>query len=430
MKKSDKFIQQIKSYYKSLAINSYRFWLTIIGMTIGVVILFVGIIFLDSYTSGFYSGYKEFKDEIIYVCNENGIDEESVHYFHNNLENDTLTYYSPYFIKNEVESNIVLPYLMRGVSPNFVNNYLPENYAEITTIGHPAVNRRKWFRGKTWTSEEIESKQRRVVINYFGARCLFGDENPIDKYIQVNGRRYKVVGVIADSDSTDRQIVETNKQLGRAKDDEPVTYPYIEVYMPMTTFARDFNMQNKPTNLIIKLSDEKLKQSTVTNLQHYYRSEIEKGNVNISYRERIETDIEKSIAEFMPTLIAILVFVLVISGMMTMNTLFFNIKEKIPEIGIRKAMGASRSNILTQIVFEGVLYALLAFVLGALISAIGFIVAKLIFYFKSIITVDVTVDLLHAAIVSIVFVVESALVSLIPALYGSRMKVVDAVKFE
>ena len=165
-------------------------------------------------------------------------------------------------------------------------------------------------------------------------------------------------------------------------------------------------------------------------MQHYYRSEIEKGNVNISYRERIETDIEKSIAEFMPTLIAILVFVLVISGMMTMNTLFFNIKEKIPEIGIRKAMGASRSNILTQIVFEGVLYALLAFVLGALISAIGFIVAKLIFYFKSIITVDVTVDLLHAAIVSIVFVVESALVSLIPALYGSRMKVVDAVKFE
>jgi putative ABC transport system permease protein len=399
-------------------------------MTISVIVLFVGIIILDSYTNSYYSSYEEFEDDTIYVRNTNGIDDESMYYFNNNLENDLLTYYFPYYIKNEVVSNIVLPYIVRGVSSNFINNYLPENYVQYMTTEHPMVNSRTWFEGRTWTSDEINLKQRRIIINYFGAAYLFNNENPINKYIEINGYQYKIIGVIANSLSTNNRIIEINKQLANMSEESQITYPYIEIYMPMTTYIKDFTVLNRPTDLIIKLSDLNSKQTVITNLQNYYSHEIEKGDVHISYKEQIELDIKANIAELKPTIMTILIFVLAISGMMTMNTLFFNIKEKIPEIGIRKAMGATRINIITQIVLEGILYALFSFILGAFISAILIFIAKIIFYYKSIIIFSITLNLIHLGIISTIFILESGIVGIIPAIYGSHMKVVDAVRFE
>ncbi len=427
--KSYKFVQQIKSYYKSLSISSYRFWLTIIGMTISVIVLFVGITVLDSYTNSFYASYEEFKDDVIYVRDENGFDDENIYFFNNNLKSEQLTYYSPYYITQEVVSNRSVPYIIRGASSNFVNNYLPENNSTMIVNGHPMINQRTWFEGKTWTQDDINLKKRCIIINYFGASFLFGNENPINKYIEINGFQYKIIGVLANAASTNRQIVDINKQLNLDNEAE-INYPYIEIYMPLTTFINYFDTLDKPTDLILKLSDLDNKHSIITNLQHYYGNEIEEDTVNVTYREIIDSDIEDSVADIMPTILGVFIFVFVISGMITMNTLFFNIKEKIPEIGIRKAMGASRINILTQIVFEGVLYALFSFVLGLLIFVIFYIIGQIVFLFKSNVLFEITINFIHLAIISVIYILESAFVSIIPARYASHMKIVDAVRFE
>lgn len=418
------------SYYKSLSINSYRFWLTIIGMTVGMVVLSLGLLLLGAYTKNFYKTYEEFGEDLIYIRNDSGFDDNSMHYFNNMLPNDLLTYYMPYRFIQKNEGNVTVPIIIRGASSNLVKNYFPEDSPQgITVNGHQTVSDRNWFQGRVWTSDEIASKEKIAIINCYGAQLLFGNENPIGKYIEIDNFYYRIIGVLANSSSTEEQVIALNNTIEKM-DEQSIVFPAIELYLPIATFSYYYQYEGGPTNLCIRLSDTEKKQETISNLEFYYKDDIDTGKVTISYIELINDDINNSLSEIKPLILIIIIFILIISGMITINTMFFNIKEKIPEIGIRKAMGATNIDIISQIIFEGFLYALLAFLLGGLISIIGLICFKIFIIVSNITFIELSFNFLYFLLAGGIIIFEGTFISMFPAAYGAKMKVVDAVKFE
>jgi putative ABC transport system permease protein len=114
-----------------------------------------------------------------------------------------------------------------------------------------------------------------------------------------------------------------------------------------------------------------------------------------------------------------------------MNTMLFSIKERINEIGIRKAIGAFNNDILSQFIFEGFVYGLLSAIIGicvsiSIMSQVVILWGEEIFGRTTRIIISKEAVLLSLAAAILV----SVLASIIPAIYASRIKVSQALKFE
>ena len=113
-----------------------------------------------------------------------------------------------------------------------------------------------------------------------------------------------------------------------------------------------------------------------------------------------------------------------------MGIVFFSVKERIPEIGIKKSLGAGRADILFQFVFEMMLISVIVSFFAAFCAFMcckfleGFISEKLFILFT------VRVGLADFLSPILLGVLETMVSSLIPGIYASSIKVTEALKFE
>lgn len=430
---STKFFQKIKSYYKSLTINSYRFWLTIVGIAIGVIILIVGIICLDSYKNSYYDKFDSFKDDLIYINNRNTLDSETIKYFDANNKNSLITYYTS-SRNSQMDNDCPFRYDICGVSSNFLSNYVIDCNADYTD-DVPIVYEPEWFKGKEFTSEDYALKSNKVIINHFTAQVLFGDESPIDKYVNVNHIRLKIIGVVADSQNLKDKLVHYNKTLkskGKDFDQDELRslYPYMQMFMPITSYKKIMNPEITITQALMKVNNVDNKKQVLSNLNHYYSDYEGTYDIFITDRDMILKNIDKNIREVKIVLYAIVGFIMLISGFTMMNTLFYSIKEKIPEIGIRRAFGATGKDIMFQTMFEGLFYLVISFIFGLLISLIIIVIALILITEFTLISFSLKISVLNLVFIFLLMLLEGIIFSIFPAFYANNMKIVDAVKFE
>ena len=113
-----------------------------------------------------------------------------------------------------------------------------------------------------------------------------------------------------------------------------------------------------------------------------------------------------------------------------MNTMFFSVKERIGEIGIKKSFGASKFSIVMQFMLEGIIMALISCVLAIISGVIvgGFIanIIQDIMYISF--SVSYSMEIIYLPI--IIAGIYGVLFSFLPSYYGANIKVTDALRFE
>ena len=123
---------------------------------------------------------------------------------------------------------------------------------------------------------------------------------------------------------------------------------------------------------------------------------------------------------------------LIISGIAIANTMFFSVKERINEIGIRKSIGADDYDILIQFVFEGAVYGIFSGIIGVLMCMVFDPIIYLVLIKRAIWLPGVPLCFEYSVVclaVSIAVLI-STLASVIPAIYASRIKIAEAIRFE
>ncbi len=224
-----------------------------------------------------------------------------------------------------------------------------------TNENFPAVHNQNAASGQFIRKEDVSNKHRVAVIGKTVARELFGDISPLGQAIKISDSRYRVVGVMEPK----------GQSLGFDFDDV--------AYIPVTCALDMFNQEGL-TRISVKAANKSNLQPAISDV-----SRILKGRHNhkedftiVSQEDLLDTfnDIAKTMTY---VLLGIASISLLVGGIGIMNIMLVSVRERTREIGIRKAVGARRRDILVQFLVESVSVSMLGggigLALGALIAA-------------------------------------------------------------
>ncbi|MEX0967137.1 MAG: ABC transporter permease [Bacteroidia bacterium] len=269
--------------------------------------------------------------------------------------------------------------------------------------------------GRFLNHPDIEEKRKVAVIGTRVQQLLFDpDEEPIGDYIRINGVYFKVVGIFA------------TPQSGERADRENLT-----IYIPFSSFQNAFNYNNR-IGWFAFLSSEDVPAALTE----------QKVRQVLSGRHRIHPDDERAFGSWGPyeemskinglflgitTLIWIVGIGTLMAGVIGVsNIMLIIVKERTREIGVRRALGATPLNIVSEIIFEAVMLTALAGYLGLvagviLLEAIGNTIQGGMFYSPEV-NLGVTLQALA------ILIVAGAMAGIFPAFRAVSVQPVDALR--
>ena len=265
--------------------------------------------------------------------------------------------------------------------------------------------------GSFISASDMNKRSRVAVIGPTVAANLFGAENPVGQNIRINNQPFKVIGITASK----------GQSIGQDQDDV--------IYIPLTTAQERMLAITHIHSVNIQVSSpEKMDQvqAEIENLlrqRHHIRAGMEDD-----FTVRNMTSLMESFTETtnMITLLlgSIASISLLVGGIGIMNIMMVSVTERTREIGIRKALGATSSNVLMQFMIESMVIGIVGGVIGI---ASGILLSKAIGAFGGLTT---TVDILPV-LVSFSFAVGIGLFfGIYPARKAARLDPIDALRYE
>jgi len=209
--------------------------------------------------------------------------------------------------------------------------------------------------GRTLTPTDDEQGTHNIVIGYDIIDNLMPNGDPLGKELRVDGEVYTIVGV------GERQ----GKTLGQSQDN------FID--MPLTTYMHTHGAHDKSVDIYIKAGTTPGALESVSDEVRAVMRGIRHDRPGTEDTFSIETndtfvDLWKSLTTTFATVVVGIASVsLVVGGVVIMNIMLVSVTERTREIGIRKALGARRNDVLLQFLIES---ATMAFV-GGMIGVIG-----------------------------------------------------------
>jgi putative ABC transport system permease protein len=270
--------------------------------------------------------------------------------------------------------------------------------------------------GRNLTAEDLEVGRSVVVLGPALAEDLFPFTSPLEREIKVDGRKFTVVGVLEKKDSA----------FGGGFDNY--------ILMPISVFtrfygARDREGNPRSVNITVRARAPELLEDAIAETKAVLRSvrgvppggedDFELFTNDSQIRQFNQATAGVKAGAFVIGTIA-----LVVAGIGIMNIMLVSVTERTREIGIRKALGAKRKNILGQFLLEAIVLCNLGGAVGVLI---GFGLGNVVTFFT-----DFAAHVpLEWAVRGVVFCTAVGLVfGLWPAMKASRLPPVEALRYE
>lgn len=224
------------------------------------------------------------------------------------------------------------------------------------------------IKGRFFTAEEDRSSARVIVLGSEMAKDLFGDQDALGEKVRVNKEFFEVIGVMVERGSSGFSNYD-----GMA-------------FMPAQT-AQKIMLGLRYANFIrVKINDQSNLDQAVSDISLLLRDRhnIGTGEVN-DFSVRNTADAIKTLTSITDALkfflAAIAGISLLVGGIGVMNIMLASVNQRIREIGLRKAVGAKKGDIMVQFLAESIALTLFGGVVGIIIgSVISFLVALIARY--------------------------------------------------
>lgn len=248
---------------------------------------------------------------------------------------------------------------------------------------------KKLVEGRNLTSVDDKTKNRVVVISDYIAKKLFEDKNSyLGKNVKINGLNYQIVGVYKGATG---MMAMMDYSLSIPKN----TYEfYNESKFASTSITLSLEKGAQVSDVSEKVVDFLADNGSMKNLGQYTFVDIGGLMDGIS-----------NILDSITTFIALIGGIsLLIAGIGIMNMMFISVSERTKEIGIRRALGATKKNITIQFLLEGVIITVIGGILGYFFGLIfAMIIAMFLPFSISIETGPVLVSLFISLAIGIIF---------------------------
>ena len=227
-----------------------------------------------------------------------------------------------------------------------------------STPAYLTAHNYKIAEGAPFTAEDVNKHRRVAVIGQTVVEELFAGKSAVGQSMKVNGSSYEVVGVLASKGSN-----------GITNEDDVVMAPITTVQDSITgTGPIDSITVQATSESSLKAAEAEVTQ--IIEERHRIKDTAEPGFNVLNQGSLLETSSSTS-SVFTTLLGEVAAISLLVGGIGVMNIMLVSVTERTREIGIRKAIGARRSDILTQFLTEAVLVSLFGGVLGVAVGVLG-----------------------------------------------------------
>jgi putative ABC transport system permease protein len=252
-----------------------------------------------------------------------------------------------------------------------------------------------------------------TILGHDTAEKLFGTEDPIGKEVRVNGDVFTVIGVL-----------DKFKQLfggGSNPNDNKAVFP-------MSTFHK-IHPEIEDTIISIKYDDAKNK-SLVTEevrmlMRERRRVHVEKDDdFSIFGPDNILTLWAQITASLVVFMFAVSSVGLLVGGVGVMNIMLVSVTERTREIGVRKAIGATKRNVLVQFTFEATTLCAIGGVIGIILGIVITLVVRYGFTFPASVSTFWTITgFVVSCLIGLVF-------GIYPAWKAATLDPIEALRYE
>jgi putative ABC transport system permease protein len=266
-------------------------------------------------------------------------------------------------------------------------------------------------RGRLMSPTEVDTARPVTVIGWGTADRLFGTEiDPLEKIIQVEGVHFRVVGVSA----------KRGALLGQSQDEFAVI-PLGQFQMIFGS-RRQLSMTVKPKD--VSQIKEAIDEATVALRSARRLKPKQADNFGIFTSDTILDIYHSATNGIFAVLVGVVGLSLVVGGIVIMNIMLMVVTERTREIGLRKALGARRSDIMSQMLTESVVLSMFGGVIGTIFgAAIAITIAKFTPIPASVEWWSVMLGITITALVGLFF-------GIYPAMRAARLDPIEALRRE
>jgi len=301
-----------------------------------------------------------------------------------------------------------------------------------TTPEYVEVNDLKLAKGRFLTAEDDHNMENVAVLGSGVAEALFPFENPIDQSVRIGQHLYRVVGVCQPRMPTGGT---GGSQAAEVYDDD--------VYIPLqtnyvrfgeTVFIRTSGSRSGER---VRLSQITLTVSSIDKVRPVgdsIRRRLERDHLKKDFAVTVPLDkleqAENEKERFTKLLLLIAGISLLVGGIGIMNIMLATVTERTREIGIRRALGAKRRDIIMQFIIEAIVQTILGGAVGVIIGVVSIYIFPLLS--RWILNEKLPAQLRYDSIVlSMSFSVAVGVVfGLYPAWKASRLDPIEALRHE
>jgi len=253
---------------------------------------------------------------------------------------------------------------------------------------------------------DVDYRQKVTLVGTAIVNDIFNGENPVGKKMKINGQIFTVVGVLEQRANSQDQ-----------SDDDQVIIP--------VTVAQRLTRNAIIRNFALKITDGN-KSDAVMNYINDFLMKI--YNDSTAFRVFNSAQLLSTLNSVTSTLMIILggiaTISLIVGGIGIMNIMLVSVTERTREIGIRKAIGAKRRDILTQFLIEAIVVTGLGGIIGILI---GFLAIKVM---GSALKLPSVYSIPWAVIAFCISLAIGVIFGLFPASKASRLNPIEALRYE
>ncbi|WP_273131092.1 ABC transporter permease [Bacillus weihaiensis] len=394
-------VENIKMALSSVLAHKLRSLLTMLGIIIGVasVILVVAI---------GQGGEQLLKTSITGPGNTIEVYYEPSE---EELRSNPNAYLEAAFTQSDVESLSGIPNVERVVasSSEFYQTRYREDIVDTSVLGinqaYVEVNELVVQSGRDFLASDFIGGTRVGVISEQLKSELFEETSPLGEVIWINGQPIEIIGVL-------------EKPTGI------FAFGSMEVYLPWNTFRQSYG-KNEYNQITLQASNaDTMKEVGETATQLLNSSHNTEDSYNVFNMEEMAEGIGQ-ITSIMTLIIGSIAGIsLVVGGIGVMNIMLVSVTERTREIGIRKALGATKRQILTQFLIESVTLTVIGGIFGILLGAFAANIVSIFAGWPPLISWQVVLGgLLFSMLIGVIF-------GMLPANKAAKLSPIESLRYE
>jgi len=407
------FLESLRLALQSLLASKMRSGLTMLGMVIGVGAV-IALVAAGAGTQAQVMERFESLGSNLLVVQPGSVTLRGVSQGASTAQSLTL---------DDVEAISGLAQAVAAIAPEY-SSYAQVVYGSAntktsvtgTTPEYLTVRARELAQGRFITDQDVSTKAKVVVLGATVVEDLFGEGlvNPVGKMVKINRQNYEVVGVLA-SQGTE----------GFMNMDDLVLLPLSTAQI---RFGGAGNMSVTSIAVLAVSGDQMdLAQAEVTAILRASHGLVagQSDDFSVANLSRLLDTMEEATGTFTMMLGSIAAISLVVGGIGIMNIMLVSVTERTREIGIRKAVGARRRDILSQFLVEAVVLSAVGGLIGTLVGyGAAQVISPLLGASKAVVTPDSVIMALGVSLTVGLFF------GIYPANRAAQLDPIEALHYE